>query len=125
MKSGKLKITRRGIFVFVIIIIKILIMGLFSSDYQNKLFYPFVTDFVKSGGNVYQRFWNSGIKNAFPYPGFMLLIETIGVKIIQVFEISSVFWVNFFFKLPSFLLDILAYAILLKLCPDKKRYIAL
>lgn len=124
MKSGKLKITRRGIFVFVIIIIKILIMGLFSSDYQNKLFYPFVTDFVKSGGNVYQRFWNSGIKNAFPYPGFMLLIETIGVKIIQVFEISSVFWVNFFFKLPSFLLDILAYAILLKLCPDKKRYIA-
>ena len=66
-------------------------MGLFSSDYQNKLFIPFVKDFVLTGGNVYQRFYEKGIINAFPYPSMMLLVESVGMFIIKVLGINNLF----------------------------------
>ena len=40
-------------FIAGIMIIKIILMGICSSDYQNKLFEPFVSDFV------YQTVWNN------------------------------------------------------------------
>lgn len=112
------------LFVTVIFIFKIILMGLFSSDYQDKLFMPFVNDFVLNGGNVYQRFWENSIMNAFPYPPMMLLVESTGMLIIKVLGITSVFWINFFFKLPSLLLDSIGLMILIRFFPEKRRYIA-
>lgn len=99
-------------------------MGLFSSDYQNELFIPFVFDFVENGGNTYEKYYVANITNAFPYPIGMLLIESVGAILIKLFNVTSVFWTNFLFKLPGFVLDIVGYYILSRKYKDKKRYIS-
>lgn len=111
-------------FVAGIMVIKIILMGLCSSDYQNKLFEPFVSDFVTNGGNVYQRFWANGKLNAFPYPAMMLLIESIGMFFIKLFGITNLFLKNVLFKLPSFILDFIGLKVLISFRPEKRRYIA-
>ena len=68
-------------------IIKLFLMAIFSSDYQNKLFYPFIMDFIDNGGNVWQRFYDNGIYNAFPYPVVMLIVESIGGMLIKILGI--------------------------------------
>lgn len=111
-------------FIAAVTVIKLLCMGLFSSEYQNRLFIPFVTDFCENGGNVYQRFYENGIYNSFPYPPAMLLIESVGFGLSRLFDTGSVFWSNFFFKMPSFLVDIIGLKVLEKFYPDKKNIIA-
>jgi uridine kinase len=101
-----------------------MLMGIFSSDYQNKLFIPFVLDFLSEGGNPYQRFYVSGITNAFPYPPVMLLVESIGGVLVRINYGGGVFWRNFLFKIPIFLMDIAEYKLLIAMCPSKKRYVA-
>ena len=99
-------------------------MGVCSSDYQNELFYPFVMDFLGNGGGVYQRFYEQGITNAFPYPIMMLLFQSIGAMLINVFGVTSLFWTNFLFKVPSLIIDVIGLLILMRLYADKRRYIA-
>lgn len=111
-------------FIAGIMIIKIILMGICSSDYQNKLFEPFVSDFVMNGGNVYQRFFAHGKMNAFPYPLMMLLIESTGMFFIKLFGITNLFLTNVLFKLPSFVLDFIGLKVLIGFRPDKRRYIA-
>ncbi len=111
-------------FVAAIMAVKLILMGLFSSDYQDLLFIPFVNDFIKNGGNVYQRFYENGITNSFPYPPIMLLIESTGAKLIELLGVSGNFWVNFLFKLPSFIFDFAGLLILVKFFPEKRRYTA-
>lgn len=111
-------------FIFVIMIIKLVMMGLFSSDYQNMLFMPFVQDFLENGGNVYQRFYDMGVTNIFPYPFVMLLIQSIGYLPIKLFGIENIFWINFCFKLPSFIIDFIGLEILTRIFAEKRRYIA-
>ena len=111
-------------FIFCVTFVKFVLMGVFSSDYQDALFIPFVRDFVENGGNIYQRFFESGIRNAFPYPPMMLLIESVGVVLARPFLFDSVFFVNFLFKLPSFAMDIVGLNVLIRFFPDKRRYIA-
>lgn len=120
----KIEIPKFYILIVVITLIKLLLMGICSSDYQNELFLPFVLDFIDKGGNVYQRFWEQGIANAFPYPTMMLLIQCIGAFPISIFKITNIFWINFFFKLPSFLIDILGLVVLSRIYSEKRRYIA-
>lgn len=105
-------------------IIKLFLMAIFSSDYQNKLFYPFIMDFIDNGGNVWQRFYDNGIYNAFPYPVVMLIVESIGGMLIKILGISNLLGINFCLKLPSFILDIIGFRYLVKLCQKKRRYIA-
>ncbi len=111
-------------FVITFLVIKIILMALFSSDYQNKLFLPFVIDFVKNGWNPYQRAFELGVTNAFPYPPVMLFIESIGAFIINAFGISNVLIRNLVFKLPSLIIDIIGLNILVKMYSSKRRYIA-
>lgn len=111
-------------FVIIVALTKLVLMGLFSSDYQNSLFIPFLTDFVNNGGNVYQRFYRRGITNAFPYPIVMLLVESLGAGLIKLLDITSIFWTNFCFKVPSFIFDIIGLKVLTSFFNDKRRYIA-
>ena len=115
--------SREFIFLAFMIIVKLVLMGGFSSDYQNNLFIPFALDFVKNGGNTYQRMFNAEMYNAFPYPPVMLLVESFGALLINTFNVQNVFWVNALFKLPSFLIDLVGLIVLFQFFPNKKRYV--
>ncbi len=118
------QITKYTIFIAAVTFLKLLLMGLCSSDYQNQLFLPFVMDFIDNGGNPYQRFYDNGIINAFPYPAVMLLIQSVGVFLIRLLHVTSLFYVNFIFKLPSFIIDMLGLYVLSHAYPEKRRYAA-
>ncbi len=118
------KIPKFYIFILMITALKLILMGLCSSDYQDKLFLPFITDFVTNGGNPYQRFYNSSVINAFPYPTMMLFIQTIPGFFISAFNVESIFWINFLFKLPSLFIDIFALVFLSRIYKDKREYVA-
>lgn len=111
-------------FICAVTIFKIILMGLFTSDYQNELFIPFVTDFITNGGNPYQKFFENGVVNAFPYPTVMLLIESFGAILIKLFGFSTPFMVNAVFKIPSLILDFVGLYFLVKIFPEKRRYAA-
>lgn len=61
----------------VVLVFKLILMGLFSSDYQDQMFIPFVKVFL-SGENPYEFFYKNGLPASFPYFPFMLLIEGVG-----------------------------------------------
>lgn len=112
------------IFISMSVIVKLVLMGLFSSDYQNDLFIPFVSWYIEHGANPYDHFVKEGLVNAFPYPPMMLLVESAGAMLIKLFGAESVFMRNLVFKIPSFLLDLAGLHFLVKLFPMKRRYAA-
>lgn len=118
------RITKYAVFVAAITFLKLLLMGLCSSDYQNQLFLPFVMDFVDNGGNVYQRFYDHGVIDAFPYPTVMLLVQAVGVFAIKFLHVSSLFGINFIFKIPSLIIDMIGLYVLSRMYSEKRRYIA-
>ncbi|MBQ9239329.1 MAG: hypothetical protein IJ191_08485, partial [Treponema sp.] len=102
-----------------ILVVKFVLAGLFSSDYQDTLFIPFVQEWIKNGRNPYEHFIQTQM---FPYPPLMLFIESIGGFFIHFFG-KNIFLTNAFFKLPIFAFDILCFVFLSKLFPHKKRQI--
>lgn len=56
----------------VIIILKIILMGLFSSDYQDVMFIPFVVSFLNGETNPYEYYYQNQFLSSFPYPPLML-----------------------------------------------------
>lgn len=123
-EQKKEKISKYRLFVILIIVVKIILMMSFSSDYQDKLFMPFVNDFISNLHNSYQIFGENGVTNAFPYPIVMLLTQSIGEVLISVFHVSFLPVQNLLFKLPSLAMDILILFYLSKLFPEKRRYVA-
>ena len=118
------KIKKFEMFIITVLILKVIVMGLFSSDYQNNLFMKFVYGFIgeiKKGQfiNPYSIFKNE--VNLFPYPPTMFLIEfwggilSIGVK--------NIFIKNILFKIPSLIFDLLGLYFLVKMFPNKRKYI--
>lgn len=89
-------------------------MGLFSSDYQDKMFIPFVSNFLL-GNNPYEYYYQNRLLASFPYFPLMLLLETLGESIIKIFSVTDVFLKNFIFKLPLLIFDCIGYAYILKL----------
>lgn len=118
-------IPRFYLFIAIVFCIKIVLMGLFSSDYQNNLFMRFITGFLErlregSVINPYEFFRQE--PSLFPYPPVMLIIESIGG--IFSFATNSLFLKNILFKLPNLLFDCLGMYYLMKMFPGKRRYIA-
>lgn len=97
-----------------ILAIKMIFMGCFSSDYQDRMFIPFINTFL-SGLNPYEYFYVNRMPVSFPYFPFMLLIESLGGSIIKLFMPIGIFGKNFFFKLPLLIFDIAGYKILCKM----------
>lgn len=120
----QIHIDKYYIFIGVLAALKLILMGMFSSDYQDRLFMPFVTWFVKNKGNPYEYFMDLGAANAFPYPPGMLFIQSAGAVLLEVSGMTTVFLKNLLFKLPSFLLDFAGLHYLVKLFPMKRRYAA-
>ncbi len=116
------------IFICFILMVKIIAMAVFSSDYQERLFMPFIDDFtgnVRFGFNPYDFYYEKGINNAFPYPPLMLLIESAGGVLIRMFGIQAYALKNILFKLPGLCFDCLGLYYILKLFPDKRKYVGI
>ncbi len=120
MEKNYQKYLRASILVGVLF--KLLLMGFFSSDYQDMMFIPFVKCFL-SGENPYQVYYDNALLPSFPYPPVMLLVECIGGIFISLFEGMPLFLRNLVCKLPILLVDLLGLSFLLCLSRDKRKYI--
>lgn len=108
--------------IFVGVLFKLLLMGFFSSDYQDQMFIPFV-DLFLNGENPYQVYYDNGLLPSFPYPPVMLLVECIGGVFVTFFDGIPVFFQNLVFKLPILLADLLGLYYLFRISRDKRKYI--
>lgn len=114
------------IFVAGLFVLKIILMGIFSSDYQNELFTKFIDGFLTRLGrgeviNPYEYFKQD--TNLFPYPPVMLLVECIG-GILSFASAGNLFLRNVLFKSPSLFFDCLGMYYLMRMFPRKRKYIA-
>ena len=77
-------------FIFAVTLFKIILMALFSSDYENKLFIPFVENYILNNDiNPYDDFLDDNGIVAFPYPPLMLFIEYLSVYFINTLGIAG------------------------------------
>ena len=118
------KIKKFEIFIITVLILKVIVMGFFSSDYQNNLFMKFIYGFIgeiKKGQfkNPYSIFKNE--VNLFPYPPIMFLIEFVG-GILSI-GVKNIFIKNILFKIPSLIFDLLGLYFLVQMFPNKRKYI--
>lgn len=105
-----------------VLALKLAALVLFSSDYQNRLFIPFVSHFLNNFDNPWQYFQahpQAGVE--FPYSPVMLYILALSYSPVMVFGLESPLWHNFFFKLPTLLLDIAMAGALVRLLGQKKK----
>lgn len=103
---------------------KICLMVVFTSDYQLKLFIPFIDNFLTHlDSNPYDSFFSSQKVIAFPYPPIMLIIEG-GAGFIGSFLGEGILS-GFIFKLPLLIFDFLGLYYLLKFFPDKRRIVGI
>ncbi|MGG7147370.1 uridine kinase [Clostridium butyricum] len=128
LKPKKIEIHNFHKFIILITIIKIILMGLFSSDYQNKMFMPFIETFINNifngvSFNPYQYYFDNNLITSFPYPPLMLFIQSIGGLILMVLNSTSIFLNNIIFKMPSLIFDFAGLYYLIKLFPNKRKYI--
>lgn len=105
------------------VVFKLLIMGFFSSDYQDLMFIPFVKCFLEGERNPYQYYYDNNLLSSFPYPPIMLLIECVGGFFVTFFPNISVFLQNLLFKLPILIMDLLGFFYLVRILKSKKKYI--
>lgn len=92
------------------IILKICLIFIFSSQYSNRLFYPFLSSLSFQHLNPWEYYFVNHLNlDAFPYHGLMLFILKPFVFIGN----------GFFLKLPLLIADIGVLYILLKLFPHK------
>ena len=104
------------------VLFKLLLMGLFSSDYQDIMFIPFVQCFL-SGENPYQYYYDNQLLSSFPYPPVMLLVESVGGILVSLCSGAPVFIRNLVFKLPVLLMDLLGLYYLMRISRSRRKYI--
>lgn len=111
-----------GVGIVSAVLLKLLLMGLFSSDYQDLMFIPFVKCFL-GGENPYQYYYDNGLLPSFPYPPVMLYVECIGGLFLSMGTWLPVFAQNLLFKLPLLLMDLLGLYFLMRISTSKRKYI--
>ena len=125
IRKTNFKLHNFYLFIIGITIFKIILMGLFSSDYQNKMFMPFVDVFLKNIGeiNPYEYYYVNKLIPSFPYPPLMLIIESIGGLFGNLVPESMIFLKNVLFKIPNLIFDFWGLYFLIKLFPIRRKYI--
>ena len=108
----------------IIIIFKLLLLAVFSSEYSRNLFYPFLQIFVEGNLNPWQYYYQNHLNlDSFPYHGLMLYIFSPAIMFANALNITNPLIVNLIFKLPLFIADIFLFITLLKLFPLKEKQI--
>ncbi len=105
-----------------IVLFKLLLMGFFSSDYQDMMFIPFVKCFL-SGENPYRYYYDHQLLSSFPYPPVMLFVECIGGVFVKFGGELPVFLQNMLFKLPLLMMDLVGLYYLMRISKSKRKYI--
>ena len=118
-----MRISRFGYFLLATFAIKTILLAIFSSDYQNLLFIPFVKHFVCNQGNPWDFFFHSASTVELPYHPLMLYILSFFYLPIHILGIKSVLIKNLLFKLPTLISDIVITLIMFKTFPNRNRSI--
>lgn len=104
------------------VLFKLLLMGLFSSDYQDLMFLPFVQCFLE-GRNPYQYYYDNHLLSSFPYPPVMLFLESIGGILTALCGTCPLFLRNLLFKLPMLAMDLIGLYYLMHISKSRRKYI--
>jgi uridine kinase len=103
-----------------ILFLKLVLLFLFTSEYNNLLFQPFVNIFVENNVNPWQYYFDNNLNlDAFPYHALMLYI------LYPFALLSNITQLDFMFKVPLLLADLMIFYILLRLFPRKSKEIFL
>ncbi len=94
------------------VLLKIVLLVLFSSGYQDQLFIPFVLNFIEQGGNPWE--YHQASTEAFPYPPLMLYILSIFLYPLHLLPDNSILE-GILYGLPLLISDLVITAILIKL----------
>ena len=100
-----------------IFLVKICCGTLFSSEYQDQLFIPFVKQFITCFGNPWDFVYHNGLRMEFPYHPMILYVLSIFYALPYYVFGCSLLVVNFFFKIPTVLSDLMVFYILIRLFP--------
>ena len=116
-----MNISKKTLFLFFsAFLIKFIFLALFSSNYQNQLFIPFVKHFLTILDNPWEYFYQIKSLIDFPYHPFMLYLLSFFYLPIHLFNVKSIVLQNLLFKMPLFISDIIVTFILFKMFPYKK-----
>ncbi|CAA6814181.1 MAG: Unknown protein [uncultured Campylobacterales bacterium] len=96
------------------IVLKVFLLSIFTSEYNESLFYPFVSSFIQDSLNPWQYYVDNELNlDAFPYHSVMLYI-------LYPFSLLAQIVGTFSFKLPLLISDLSILVVLFKLFPQKK-----
>ncbi len=119
-----LKSKKAAALLIIALALRIILMGLFSSDYQDKMFEPFVGNWLSgiSDGvfNPYQYCYDNNINMDFPYPIVMLLVMSVGKLLCMIAPDAPLFIHNILFKLPLLAFDIIGCVYLVRMFPERR-----
>jgi uridine kinase/Gpi18-like mannosyltransferase len=106
-----------------VFVVKLFVLGVFSSQYSTGLFMPFVDAFTL-GNNPWQYYYENNLNlDSFPYHGLMLYIHSPTMWLANALKVTNPLILNFLFKLPLVFADIILFITLLKLFPLKEKQI--
>ena len=108
---------KKPIFIY-ILIFKIILAYLFSSQYSSELFIPFLKSISFENLNPWQSYYEKGILDSFPYHGLMLFLLTPFIFLGELIGLEE-----FIIKIPLLIADLIILAVLLELLPNNKNKI--
>ena len=117
MKTIKLLTSKLKIPFILIVIFKLGLLYLFSSEQDSILFQPFVNSFIENDFiNPWQFYFENNLNlDSFPYHNLMLLILT------PFSYLSNFFNLTFLFKTPLLFADLIIFFILVKSYPNNEK----
>jgi len=123
-RTFKIQFSNKNILIYFVLLlaVKLFFLATFSSDYQDKLFLPFVKHFLAFFDNPYQYVHSHSLKVEFPYPPLMLYILSVFYMPYHLF-LSGAALENLIFKLPILVSDLTICYLLSRVFPDKKKSI--
>lgn len=126
-RKRKLPIGVKGLFIAAICL-KVAVMVLFSSGFENELFLPFVRFFVETLSDPWDFFLHNSVRaDQFPYQPLMLYILSLSCAPLELLKSfggwDNVLLRSFFFKLPTLIADISIALCLLKLFPIRQKQV--
>jgi hypothetical protein len=105
-------ILKNPIFIYVFVF-KIILAYLFSSQYSNELFLPFLKSISYENWNPWQSYYEKGKLDAFPYHGLMLYVLAPFAFLGELLDCGV-----FAIKIPLLIADFIILVILIKLLPN-------
>ena len=105
--------------------VKILLLSLFSSEYKEAFFVPFLEIFLSSLSNPWDYVVENSLGIEFPYHSLMLYVYSVAYFPIYLLNIDNFYLSNIFFKLPTLISDLFIFYFLNKLLPNRRKEIIL